>query len=63
MNKGLRGRWRKRKARIAYRKRLDKMTDQELMREMGRSIEIAATSIAYEIEKRRLEEITKDDSK
>jgi len=53
MSKGLRERWRKRKARIAYRKRLDKMTDRELMREMGRSIEIAATSIAYELEKRR----------
>lgn len=45
--------WRRRRERRAYRRRLERMTDRQLMRELGRSIEIAITSVAYELEKRR----------
>lgn len=45
--------WKKRKARIAYRKQLNGMTDKQLIRELGRGIEIAIISVAYEIEWRR----------
>ncbi|MHC4751542.1 MAG: hypothetical protein ACYTFW_16930 [Planctomycetota bacterium] len=46
--------WRKRKARIAYREKLERMNDRQLAREFIRSFEIVDTLVAYEQEWRRV---------